>query len=77
MQTLPGAHQEYKLAPSTLCVLRASGTSHPLPSVEKQMAAMEKRGGGGLGLGGGGEELPPSHCGLGGGGHGPGGVLCC
>lgn len=76
MQTLPGAHQEYKLARSTLHVSRASGTSHPLPSVEKQMAAPEERGGG-LGLGGGGEEPPPSHCGLGGGGRGRGGVLCC
>lgn len=39
MQTLPGARQEFKLAPSALCLSRASGTSRPLPSVEKQMAA--------------------------------------
>lgn len=39
MQTLPGARQEYKLAPSVLLLSRARGTSHPLPSVEKQMAA--------------------------------------
>lgn len=54
MQTFPGARQEYKLAPSVLCLSRASRTSPPLPSVEKQMAAWGRWGerGGGLGLSG-------------------------
>lgn len=65
MQTLPGASQEYKLALSVLRLLRASGTSHPLPSVEKQMAALVGGGrGGGFGLvgdGSGGGEKPLLH----------------
>lgn len=44
MQTLPGPHQEYKLVLSVFHLLRASGTSHPLPSVEKQMAAPVRGG---------------------------------
>lgn len=50
MQSFPGARQEYELALSALQLSRASGTSHPLPSAEKQMAAP---GGEGRGLGAG------------------------
>lgn len=64
MQTFPGARQEYKLALSTLCLLRASGTSRPLPSVEKQMAAPREGAWGCQERGVEEEQAPPPHNGL-------------